>query len=206
MVADKGPVNIDVQPIAEAAILDTEAVLKPVENEPAPVELVKSDEPVAIPADLDFTPDEALNELVSSDILGVIPEQPAVEAKEVIDEPVKATEPIETAAPEQAPTPAEIVVPAVTVADAPAPAAAAVDIDTTTATVTPNTETIETADVDATAIATETVAAAAVVDEMNVVEAASNVEAESAMEAAPIKADEEQMDVDETNSTDAMDL
>lgn len=200
MVADKDPINIDVQPIAESVVLDAEAVLKSVESTPA-TDLLKSDEPVAIPADLDFTPDEALNELVSSDILATVTKQPAEEVKEVKEEPAKITEPTETAAPEQTPTPAEVVVPDVVVADADTAV-----VDTTTSTATPATEAIATD--DATAVA-PTATAAAVVDEMNVenTEAASTVEAENAMEEAPpIKADEEQMDVDESNSTDAMDL
>lgn len=110
-------------------------------------DVVKSDdEPVttSIPADLDFTPDEALNELVSADILSVIPEQPAEEVK-------MSEEPADTA---------------------------------------------ETAE-----------AAVAASDEMTVENTEPNaLEAENAMEAAPIKTDEEKMDVDESNSVDAMDL
>lgn len=111
-------------------------------------DVVKSDdEPVTtstIPADLDFTPDEALNELVSADILSVIPEQPAEEVK-------MSEEPSDTA---------------------------------------------ETAE-----------AAVSASDEMTVENTEPNaLEAENAMEAAPIKTDEEKMDVDESNSVDAMDL
>lgn len=172
------------------------------ENTPA-ADLLKTDEPVAIPADLDLTPDEAL-ELVSSDILAVIPEEkPAEEVRETKEaEPAKIAEPTETAAPEQVPTPAEVVVPAVVVAEADAATAV---VDTTTS-ATPAADVVEAAATTATAPAA--VAAVAAVDEMNVenTEAASNVEAENAMEEAPIKADEEQMDVDESNSTDAMDL
>lgn len=183
MSVDKDPINIDVQPIAEGVVIDAEAVLKSVENTPA-TDLLKTDEPVAIPSDLDFTPDEALNELVSSDILAVIPEQPAEEVKEMNDKPlaINVVESTETA-PVQAPTPAEIVVPAIEVADADA---AVINTATTTA--------------------AATVTAAA--DEMNVenTENTSNLEVENAMESAPIKADEEKMDVDESNSVDAMDL
>lgn len=180
MGVDKEPINIDVQPIAEGVVIDAEAVLKSVESKPA-TDLLKTDEPAAIPSDLDFTPDEALNELVSAEILAVIPEQPAEEVKEMKDEPAKIVETTE-AAPVQVSTPAEAVVPAVEVADA-----AATATNNTTATVA---------------------TAAAVADEMNVEnsEITSNLEAENAMESAPIKADEEKMDVDESNSVDAMDL
>lgn len=114
---------------------------KVAEEAPTSDDLLKSDEPVAtIPADLDFTPDEALSELVSSDILAVIPEQPAEEVK-MSEEPANVAEPVAAA------------------------------------------------------------------DEMTVENTEANtLEAENAMESAPIKADEEQMDVDESNSVDAMDL
>lgn len=182
MNADKDAINIDVQPIVENVAIDTEKVLKSVEDTP-PADLLKADEPVAIPSDLDFTPDEALNELVSSDILAVIPEQPVEEVKEMNSEPVNtiASEPTEIAT-------------APTVIDVP-------NVDNGT---------VEPADVTT---ATDSVAVAVAVapaDEMNVettVES-GNATAEDAMEAAPIKsADaEEQMDVDESNSVDAMDL
>lgn len=165
--------------------------MKSVENTPV-TDLLKTDEPVAIPSDL--TPDEALNELVSSNILDVIPEKAAEELNEMNDEPVKITESTEIA-PEPVPTPADIVVPAVVVADADA---AVID-----------TNAIATA---TTVVAATETAVAAVVDEMNVESteatevASSNMEPENAMEAVPIKADEEKMDVDESNSTDAMDL
>ncbi|XP_055307157.1 serine/threonine-protein phosphatase 4 regulatory subunit 2 [Sitodiplosis mosellana] len=141
---EKDPINIDVKPIADAeSVLDCE-VPKPAEELPATEDLLKTDAPVAIPSDLDFTPDEALNELVSSDILAAIPEQQPVVVEEVKmnDEPANVVEPV--------------VAPA---------------------------------------------------DEMTVENTETNTaEAENAMEAAPIKTDEEQMDVDESNSVDAMDL
>lgn len=138
LAVEKDPINIDVQPIAEK-LVSTETV-KPTEETVTEV-LLKTDEPVAtIPSDLDFTPDEALNELVSSDILAVIPEQPVEEVK-MNDESANIGDPV-----------------------------AAADAMTV--------ESSETA----------------------------TTEGENAMEAAPIKADEEQMDVDESNSVDAMDL
>lgn len=139
LAAEKDSISADI-PITEKAV-DTE-VLKPAEEKPVADDSLKTNEPVAIPTTLDdFTPDEALNELVSSEILSVIPEQPAEEVK-MSDEPTNITEPVAAA------------------------------------------------------------------DEMNVEnpETTSTSEAESAMESAPIKADEEQMDVDESNSVDAMDL
>lgn len=139
LAADKDPINIDVQPIVENVIQSEEA--KPAEEIPATDDLLKADEPVAtIPSELDFTPDEALNELVSSDILAVIPEQPAEEEVKMNDVE-NVTEPPPSS------------------------------------------------------------------DEMNVENTENSApEAESAMEATPIKTDEEQMDVDESNSVDAMDL
>lgn len=182
MTVEKDPINIDVQPIAESVAVDEEAVLKSVEDTP-PADLLKADDPVAIPSDLDFTPDEALNELVSSDILAVIPEQPAEEVKKPSDEPEPNI--IETStesAPVSAPTPA---------AD-PAPVPAEIDVPTE-----------KVAEVEAAAVTP----AAAATDEMNVeTTETGNLEAENAMESAPIKADDEQMDVDESNSVDAMDL
>lgn len=141
LAAEKDPIKIDVQPIEEIVAPSEEA--KPAEVIPAADDLLKAEEPVAtIPSDLDFTPDEALNELVSSDILSVIPEQSAEEEVKMNDEAENVTEP-----------------------------------------------------------------AAPPADEMNVENTENNApEVESAMEAAPIKTDEEQMDVDESNSVDAMDL
>lgn len=160
MSVDKDPINIDVQPIAESVATDAEAVLKTVEDAP-PAVLLKTDDPVAIPSDLDFTPDEALNE-----ILAVIPEQPAQEVKKVNDEPANVIESTTESAKAES--------------DAPA--------------------------VDVPATVTTTVAAAA--DDMNVETTVDggNAEAENAMEATPSKPDEEKMDVDESNSVDAMDL
>lgn len=140
LITEKDPINIDVKPI-EDSVVDKE-VPKAAEEIPATEDLLKTDEPVAIPSDLDFTPDEALNELVSSDILAAIPEQPAVEEVKMSEESANVV--------------AEPVAPA---------------------------------------------------DEMNVENTeTNNAETENAMESAPIKADEEQMDVDESNSVDAMDL
>lgn len=149
---DKDPISIDVQPVADNDVVESETA-KPAEEIPATDDL-KVEEPAAsIPSDLDFTPDEALNELVSSnilqssEILSVVPAQPAVEEVTKMND--------ETA---EAATVAEPVV---------APAIDAMNVE--------NTE-------------------------------SSAPEVENAMEATPIKTDEEQMDVDESNSVDAMDL
>lgn len=147
LTAEKDSIIADAKP-SEENIVASET---PKVTEETPVssnDVVKSDdEPVTtstIPADLDFTPDEALNELVSADILSVIPEQPAEEVK-------MSEEPSDTA---------------------------------------------ETAEAAVTAS-----------DEMTVENTEPNaLEAENAMESAPIKTDEEKMDVDESNSVDAMDL
>lgn len=142
LITEKDPINIDVKPIDDSVV--DKVVPKQVEEIPTATEdLLKTDEPVAIPSDLDFTPDEALNELVSSDILAAIPEQPAVEE-------IKMSEESDNVVAEP------VVAPAV---------------------------------------------------EMNVENTETNTaETENAMESAPIKGDEEQMDVDESNSVDAMDL
>lgn len=140
LATDKEPINIDVKPIDDS--VPEAEVPKAAEEPPVTEDLLKTDEPVAIPSDLDFTPDEAL-ELVSSDILAAIPaEQPVVEEVKMSEEVANVAEPV--------------VAPA---------------------------------------------------DEMNVENTEANAaETENAMEAAPIKTDEEQMDVDESNSVDAMDL
>lgn len=146
LAAEKESIKDDAKS-TDAIVADSETSKVPDET-PASVEALKPDEPVepvdpvtaSISADLDFTPDEALNELVSSEILSVIPEQPAEELK-MSEEPANIAE---------------------------------------TATAS---------------------------DEMTVESTDANaLEAENAMEAAPIKTDEEQMDVDESNSVDAMDL
>lgn len=151
LTVEKEPIGTNMVSIDKNIATET---LKPTEEIPvaAANDLLKTDEPVAIPSDLDtdLTPDEALNELVSSDILSVIPEQPAEEVK-MSEESANISEPIATT------------------------------------------------DVAA--------AAATAADEMNVENSETNTaDVENAMEAAPIKADEEQMDVDESNSVDAMDL
>lgn len=141
LAVEKDPISASIEPIIE----NVAEVLKPTEEIAVVAEdLLKTDEPVAIPSDLDtdFTPDEALNELVSAEILSAIPaEQPAQEEVKMNDEPANNPEPT------------------------------------------------------------------AATDEMNVENPeSSTAEVENAMESAPIKADEEQMDVDESNSVDAMDL
>lgn len=142
LAVEKDPISASIEPITE----NVAEVLKPTEEIPVVAQdLLKADEPVAIPSDLDtdFTPDEALNELVSAEILSAIPaaKQPAQEEVKMSDEPANVAEPTTTT------------------------------------------------------------------DEMNVENPeSSTAEVENAMESAPIKADEEQMDVDESNSVDAMDL
>lgn len=139
LAVEKVSNNADSKPIAENIIVP-EVLKESKEDTSVAEDLLKTNEPVALPSDLDFTPDEALNELVSSDILSVIPEQPAEEVK-MNDESAAIAE---TAAPP---------------------------------------------------------------DEMNVENTETNtLEVENAMESAPIKVDEEKMDVDESNSVDAMDL
>lgn len=150
--------STDTPAISDESVIEKEPIDKPIENpiepvvEDKPQAPIESITPVSSELIVDFTPDEALNELVSSDLANdVVPTEPIAEEKSLETADNNITEPIVT-------TPAT-----------------PVDM---------NVEENETA-VPAVVVASET--------------------PDTAMEAAPIKADEE-MDVDESNSTDAMDL
>lgn len=146
--------STDTPAISDVSVIEKEPIEKPIEPvvEDKPQGPIESITPISSELIVDFTPDEALNELVTSDLANdVVPTEPIAEEKLIESGDNIIAEPIVT----KPATPVDM-----------------------------NVEENETV-VPAAVIASET--------------------PDTAMEAAPIKADEE-MDVDESNSADAMDL